>query len=448
MFMGCAVAKDQRVLFVGNSFSFVSGGVWAQYKTITEACLPGMRVTMTFEGAGGRTLHESAMDPATRTAVMSGQYDLLVLQDQSEMVEDATADVREFYAPQAIKHGASIGFYETWATPGADGKNLTGGTMMRKSYYESLKVAAVSSGATAFIARAGEAFLEVLKDQGYDWELPGFLNLLAEDMDHPTALGLNLVAWVMTMRFNNPSFTSDGCDASRVPNAHGQSDDMKARFARIACELAYICPRAPRPPPPKLCDVVAAMQGEWVSKSKVAPYECNSLQLSGTPWLRPDCTYTDTWVVNGTEITQTSKGETKQHFLRMAQYGRMCIVKLIPAFAYVAALYEDKVQFNDCSVWTRRKYASTAVLDECWCSKTDSWRDASGDACGAYAEGQRKGDGTYCESEGSEHISKFNLLTASQACPACGRCTMPPPDDASERRLTWAAVPGSEVTLI
>lgn len=67
-----------------------------------------------------------AMDPATRTAVMSGQYDLLVLQDQSEMVEDATADVREFYAPQAIKHGASIGFYETWATPGADGKNLTG----------------------------------------------------------------------------------------------------------------------------------------------------------------------------------------------------------------------------------------------------------------------------------------------------------------------------------
>lgn len=33
-----------------------------------------------------------------------------------------------------------------------------------------------------------------LEDQGYDWELPGFLNLLAEDMDHPTALGLNLVA--------------------------------------------------------------------------------------------------------------------------------------------------------------------------------------------------------------------------------------------------------------
>lgn len=48
------------------------------------------------------------------------------------------------------------------------------GTMMRKSYYESLKVAAVSSGATAFIARAGEAFLEVLKElltaHGVTWQ--------------------------------------------------------------------------------------------------------------------------------------------------------------------------------------------------------------------------------------------------------------------------------------
>mmetsp|Transcript_100717 Transcript_100717/g.291125 ORF Transcript_100717/g.291125 Transcript_100717/m.291125 type:complete len:460 (-) Transcript_100717:178-1557(-) len=443
-----AVAEEQRVLFVGNSFSFVSGSVWAQYKTITEACIPGLHVSTTFKGDGGQTLHGSAKDPGTRAAVEQGDYDILVLQDQSELAEDGTQDVRNFYAPQAKKHGALVGLYETWATPDADGDNLTKGTWLRKGYYEGLKVAAESSGAKVVIARAGEAFHEVLKDFDYDWEVPGFLDLLSGDYDHPSPLGLNLVAWVMTMRFNNPRFGAEGCDAHRVPNVQGQSDATKTRFARIACELAYVCPRASAPPPPpKLCRIAQELQGDWVTKSKISKLECKSLRQQGKSWVNSDCTFTEEFRVEGTEVTHTVKGEMKTSHLRVSQYGQLCIVKLIPAFAYVARIGSDKVQFNDCRVWTRKGGEETPVADECWCSKSETWKDGAGKTCEAYGSEGR--DNGLCESEGSEQISRFHALKAKQACSGCGVCQPPPPmASAAVRSLSASLVTGPEVELI
>lgn len=447
---GSASAEQQRVLFVGNSFSFVSGGVWTQYQAIAQACVPGLQVSTQFKGDAARTLKEAATDPATVDLVRGGQYEILVLQDQSELAESGDGAVRTLFAPEAKRHGALLGFYETWATPEADGDNLTQGTLLRKHYYDGLANIAKQVGATVAEARAGEAFLEVLKHNGYDWEMPGFRQLLAGDYDHPSYVGLNLVAWVMTHSFNAKRLGPSGCDYNRVPTVHGQSDEDKKTYARIACELAGICARVAVPVPtvPPLCHVGQALQGAWVRKRKLSDVECAQqqpqVQMGGDQSDR--CTHLERWVVSGTQVTKTAKGAVEQHMLRVNAYGTLCIIKLLPYY-YLRKITPTKVVWNDCEVWTREGHEDVARPDECWCQSTQKWRDGDGDACAAYGPGGPKHNQWHCESPGTERVSMFKSLLAWQSCPGCQRCTASDAGATPARRLAATAEESTEVVV-
>jgi len=430
--VSAAVAEQQNVLFLGNSFSFVSSGVWTQYKTIAEACIPGLQVSTTFQGQGAETLRMAGEDLATVSMVRDGHYDILVLQDQSELAESGYDAVKHVFAPQAKAHGALLGLYETWATPDADGKNLTQGTLLRKGYYEILAKVAREVGAEVAMARGGEAFDKVMKSVGGDWEYPTFLHLLSGDYDHPSELGLNLVAWTMVLSFNRKRFPTTGCDTSKVPNAPGQSDEQKIFYAKIACELAGVCPPeaagAVAPVVPPGCKAGVGLQGEWVRKLKLPASECGGSS---------DCTYLENWVVSGTQVTQYAREGAKLHSLRVSQYGTdLCYVKLLPMFAYIKRLTQTKVMFNDCQVWTRKANAAEATVDECWCVSSGLWKDAAGDTCAAYEQGQPKGQDYYCDSTGEDRVSMFRSVRAWETCPGCQRCTEPPPlPSASARSL-------------
>lgn len=410
-----ARAPDQRVLFIGNSFSYVEGGVWTQYKTIAEGCIPGLIVKTDFNAVGGRSLAMASGDPGARHQVEAGDYDILVLQDHSNLIDhdDGNFTIHEFYGPQAKQHNATVGMYQTWAKP--DQGNFTATTLWRARVYEDYAQTAKAAGANVIVAQAGEAFLQMLQFYNDDTDWPAFRALYARDGSHPSALGINLVAWVMVMAFNVGILPAGGCDPQRVPLAPRQNDQQRQQFFQIACQLAGMCPtQAPTAPPP-LCKAAQAMQGNWLHNKTGCNTGKDERKLA-------TCIHLQYWKVSGRAVTGGDGSQA--HSLRVRDWGSFCSVKLLPAFVMVHRVTSAKVVFNNCEVWTRVGSTERAKLDECQCITPDKWKDNHGDTCAVYKPGQRKHH--LCSSGAGWIISvrKGLQMYAWQACPGCSRCDL------------------------
>jgi len=413
-------AQEQRALFIGNSFSYVQGGVWAQYESIAEYCVPGLQVSVTSNAVGARTLSMSIAGPPAEM-VKSGGYDLLVLQDQSDLMISGTSAVHDFFAPEAARHKATVGFYETWAKP-VTGSNFTTGTLWRKAVYE--KYAEISRDAgvpRVLIARVGEAFSKVLELYSGDTDEPAFNALYDIDREHPSLLGINLAAWVMVLAFNSDRFQAGGCDSSRVPLVPGQTEQQKRTFASIACWLSDLCPDPARAPLPsqQLCKTARALQGRWVQNKTSAEAHCATAAGQKLP---ADCTHLVEWEVSDTSVTRRAEGKVESHNLRIRDYGWFCSVKLTPELVYVSKTTANKILFNDCQVWTRSGSEAVAKPNECMCIQTSSWKDGEGNTCDVYESGQPKHDPTSCNWGSGGIVSQSKRLRAWQACPGCQRC--------------------------
>merc|ERR1719323_767274 len=72
----------QRVLFVGNSYTFVND-LPHTYQSLAESRLPGLQVTVDSDATGARSLGEASRVGSCRAKVQAGGYDFLVLHDQS-----------------------------------------------------------------------------------------------------------------------------------------------------------------------------------------------------------------------------------------------------------------------------------------------------------------------------------------------------------------------------
>lgn len=418
-------AEDQHVLFLGNSYSFFNGGgpgIWDQYKHIAEACIPGFHVYYQQQSAAAWTLAMFAQDAEAKHKVADGVYDLLVIQDQSTLMElEGGLDaVKNWFGPQARKHGALLGLYETWASPSL-GNNLTAWTVFLEAYYEKAAKLARAQGAEVVIARAGEAFHEVLKDKfNYDWQMPEFHKLYFSDYNHASFLGHNLAAWTMVLSFNRHRFTETGCDAHRVPNVANQNDDWKFMFAQIACELADVCPKKEvKWPEPPMTGLLLQLQGEWIRKKTLPEEVCQP---------GAHCTFLEIWRVNGTLVTQTTKeGRYDQDHVEMytqelTHYLKVDgdTVKLMPEMSHVHQVKDGKVWFDDCMVLTRPEKKNTAQVDECWCMGDGTWKDYDSATCDTYATNIAHGaiPVNICKKEGGG-------IAAENACLACGKCHIP-----------------------
>ena len=170
------------VLFVGNSYTFANGGMAAGVDSLFSSGSPGSGMRFGEYAVGGATLEDHFGDPACRMLIGSGDWDLVVFQEQSlRPIEDP--DLMWEYAflldSLVTDAGGEACFFMTWPREYA-----------RRTMVD-LALAYDHAGAhlDASVAPAGIAWLHALS-------LDPSLDLWEDDQSHPTVAGTYLAACV------------------------------------------------------------------------------------------------------------------------------------------------------------------------------------------------------------------------------------------------------------
>ncbi|MEP4079050.1 DUF4886 domain-containing protein [Haloferula sp.] len=184
--------KKTRILFIGNSYTAqISGAVTA----LAEASPAGKTTEFTFIAPGGKSLEAHIGDAATVAKIKEGNWDYVVLQDQSrtpalwpERFETAAVGLDKLIDAA----GAKTVFYQTWGRRDGDKQNAE-----RFPTYESMQTvlsrnyANVAGRCHAILAPVGDSWAGV---RAKDAKLGG--ELYASDGSHPSAKGAYLTACV------------------------------------------------------------------------------------------------------------------------------------------------------------------------------------------------------------------------------------------------------------
>lgn len=255
-----AHAQD-RLLFVGNSYTFYSGGLEVMVDNLMEEAT-GAAVDAQAVTAGGYRLTQHLEDAdgtngerPLRQALVTGdntEWDLVVLQGQSQipafpMVQtewtdsrDAAVSLNELIAPT----GAHTMFFLTWGRRDGDSRNpgrfpdfstmqgyLTAG-------YEAFRDVSSSEVRPTYIAPVGVAFELVYDDVAGAGDVPedsgtSFYRLYASDGSHPSTEGSYLAACVMFAAYTGLS--PESLEWAPVGVAAGRRDYLQA----IAAESVF-----------------------------------------------------------------------------------------------------------------------------------------------------------------------------------------------------------------
>lgn len=184
---------DLRVLFVGNSYTSTND-MPTMVETIGAA--NGVTIEAEWITPGGRTLREHALDPVVNDAVRDGEFDVVVLQEQSqtparsEVFERDSIPAARRLAALAIEADTQIVLYQTWG-------HRNGDVWSRHGSYASMQAAIEQSYATMADAIGAE-----VAPVGTTWQramgiAPG-VTLHSADGSHPTPAGSYLAALVIT----------------------------------------------------------------------------------------------------------------------------------------------------------------------------------------------------------------------------------------------------------
>jgi hypothetical protein len=180
---------DLAVLFVGNSYSF---GVPREFSKI--AASHGKKVRTGHATYGGWTLKRHAENEPTRRKIRDGRWDIVVIQEQSEIpalppkkrAEAMFPPLRELVL-LVRQQGAVPVLYQTWGRRHGD-RNLPGDDFhsMTRRLREGYHAAAENAG-DLVVVPVGDAWeAEVSANRGAD--------LFMDDGSHPTPLGNQLTA--------------------------------------------------------------------------------------------------------------------------------------------------------------------------------------------------------------------------------------------------------------
>jgi len=180
-----------RVLFIGNSYTAVND-LPTTFADLAWA--GGHRVETEALDAGGWTLAEHASDPATGTALSSEPWNVVVLQEQSQIPSVPSMAAAEMYpavttlVAEARQHGARPLLYLTFA-------HQDGWPQVGLDDYASMQ-AAINTGYMTIAQQLGVAVAPV----GVAWEKvaeqPGAPTLWQSDGSHPATAGTYLAACV------------------------------------------------------------------------------------------------------------------------------------------------------------------------------------------------------------------------------------------------------------
>lgn len=189
-----------RILFVGNSYSFQVPKAFAAVATAE-----GSRIVVEQVTKGGWTLAKHAASEATLDKIRGGRWDVVVLQEQSQMPATPEAQRQRVMIPAAKllvdeirKSGAIPVMFVTWGRRDGDKQNakvFPNDTMesMQKRLNTGYREAAESSGGVALIP-VGPTWLAAKKAGELD-------RLFAKDGSHPAKDGVYLSACVFYTTF-------------------------------------------------------------------------------------------------------------------------------------------------------------------------------------------------------------------------------------------------------
>jgi Domain of unknown function (DUF4886) len=182
-----------RVLFVGNSYTFVNDLPGWVERLANSAGVTSIETDA--RTVGGATLQSHWATPETMSTIGDGTWDFVVLQGQS--VEPLAApsgffEYAELLAEHASGAGATPVFFETWARAQGDAlyaESWSGGspTAMQQGLRDAYGQAATTAG--GIVAPVGDAWETVLSSH------PG-ITLHSGDGSHPTEHGTYLAACV------------------------------------------------------------------------------------------------------------------------------------------------------------------------------------------------------------------------------------------------------------
>ena len=187
--------EEPRILFVGNSYSFKVPGALARLAKEAKRKVVVEGVTR-----GGWTLQKHAGSEETLARIRGGKWDVVVLQEQSQLPSFSREQRNRKMIPpaQALvaeirKMGAVPVFFQTWGRRDGDRRNAesfpddTFEKMQERLVIGYREAASAAEG--ALVVPVGEAWAKEMKEGTGK-------GLFSKDGSHPSGAGVNLSARV------------------------------------------------------------------------------------------------------------------------------------------------------------------------------------------------------------------------------------------------------------
>jgi hypothetical protein len=192
---GCRISQDvahatpvkipQRILFVGNSFTYYHGGLEQHVRRLAESAQPPQRLEVERAAKGGATLKILQDQPWVHEKIRDGHFDLVVLQeDIPELTEHSVSPFLEHarrFDQEIRQAGGRTALFMAWPYQRLNWVTL-----------EEIEQAhrAIGRELSSPVAPVGSAFQRSLQAR------PG-LAMLGPDHEHETIHGTYLAAGVL-----------------------------------------------------------------------------------------------------------------------------------------------------------------------------------------------------------------------------------------------------------
>ncbi len=112
------ISIPQRVLFIGNSYTYYNGGIYSHVDNMIEESHPEFDFIAEEITFGGYTLENHYNNDETINSIRSGEWDLVILQEQSTRPVDNPELMYQFARLldfEITSYGGNTGFFMTWA---------------------------------------------------------------------------------------------------------------------------------------------------------------------------------------------------------------------------------------------------------------------------------------------------------------------------------------------
>ncbi len=191
--------QPERFLFIGNSYTYYNDGLEYMFRNIAQSSSEELTIEVQSITGGGLTLQNHFQNHATHSMILNGNWDMVILQEQSQM---PILDTQSFltYASKLDSlidiSGAQTCFFMTWARE-YDQSQING---LASAYLQA------GQELDAIVVPVGQIFNYVYEDDNQ-------INLYMGDGSHPSLHG----SYLAGLTFYKEFFNYDLSDVLYIP---------------------------------------------------------------------------------------------------------------------------------------------------------------------------------------------------------------------------------------